>query len=919
MTKQDALGNETLWYYDYMNRNTQAVYANGTSGSYFYDEFGNCTRMSHSVLGDTVTEYDWAGRATKVTEPEGETSETCYDVSGNVTKVTDTYGNSTCYRYDLMNRMTKAEDAEGRYNISYYDASGNLTKEELPGGRSVEYSYNNMNQVARVQSGAGLDQRYWYGRYGMLTLTTSNDQYQYPATGKLAEMGYSNASRVTMWRQYDVDLDEGEFFIENSHFLDDEDHRIWDHQRRFYLSKAGWRTKIEDFYEQGEWDGDAEEWVDPGDPVHLTSTRETLLLYDDDGLLTKTDYPSINDVERFYNAAGNLTKATDSVNTLEYTYDSMGNLVTKFMLYDTNVISKYITYEHDGAGRVTKVNTPDGESTCYLYSPATRLSRITGYGGYTRAVFYYDSGGRVTKRTSGNDVSVAYLYDKTGRVTSLTNSKSDSTVISRFNYVFNEDGVVTKCDISGSAYTSASLVYDYDDAYQLTKETRTGGSSYTLAFTYDARGNRLTKVLDAATTGYAYDYFDRMTKYDTTEIGWDYWGNITSVGSHSYSWDESDHLTKFDHATDNTRDTEYYYLPGSWQRYKRVQDGETEYFIYNGDNVVMVYDGNGAVVDRYTYGGLDGALSMMHDGTSYYYNDDALGSARNVTDADEDTENTYGYYAFGDTLSGATSENVYNVRRFTGRDYEPGGILDIHYMRHRYYIAQLGIFAGRDIMGADYFRGWGYASNNPLMFTDPYGLGFWDWLGTGKWNATQEDWEGSTLGQFFASDIYHGDNDPVWGNLTFGAKGTFGVGAVLGGQASGGVDLIYFPKTGEVATYGFVGVGENVAAQLGPSGSLSFTGGQTYGLNYAQDYEGGFFDVGVLGGCPITHEITFGPGVGKTWNKDHSVEGYYGGGTIGWGRNYGGVYGEVQGYKHLGSFYLPFKLPSKNPFSWLGL
>lgn len=35
--------------------------------------------------------------------------------------------------------------------------------------------------------------------------------------------------------------------------------------------------------------------------------------------------------------------------------------------------------------------------------------------------------------------------------------------------------------------------YAFDDAYQLTEETRTGSNPYSLSYTYDATGNRLTK------------------------------------------------------------------------------------------------------------------------------------------------------------------------------------------------------------------------------------------------------------------------------------------------------------------------------------------------------------------------------------------------------------------------------------------
>jgi len=103
--------------------------------------------------------------------------------------------------------------------------------------------------------------------------------------------------------------------------------------------------------------------------------------------------------------------------------------------------------------------------------------------------------------------------------------------------------------ISGSAYSSADVAYDYDGAYQLTKETRTDGDAYTQSFWYDCAGNRTKKTIGGTPTEYEYDYIDRMTTAGGTTLDWDYWGNMTAADSHAYSWDDVDHLTKFDHET----------------------------------------------------------------------------------------------------------------------------------------------------------------------------------------------------------------------------------------------------------------------------------------------------------------------------------------------------------------------------------
>jgi RHS repeat-associated protein len=124
---------------------------------------------------------------------------------------------------------------------------------------------------------------------------------------------------------------------------------------------------------------------------------------------------------------------------------------------------------------------------------------------------------------------------------------------------------------------------------------------------------------------------------------------------------------------------------------------------------------------------LDENLSMTRGGNAYYYMGDGpprrvnLGSVRNIVESDEDVANTYDYYGFGDYL--AASETVTSPYRYTGREYETGGVASPYYYRNRYYTAALGIFASRDAMWADLAMGWEYVENAPIMYDDPYGPG----------------------------------------------------------------------------------------------------------------------------------------------------------------------------------------------------
>jgi RHS repeat-associated protein len=164
----------------------------------------------------------------------------------------------------------------------------------------------------------------------------------------------------------------------------------------------------------------------------------------------------------------------------------------------------------------------------------------------------------------------------------------------------------------------------------------------------------------------------------------------------------------------------YRRLPGSWKRYKRVQDTTVEYYIYDGPNVVASYASNGDLNARYVTPGLDENLSVTRGGNTYYYMTDGLGSVRNVVESDEDTANTYDYYAFGDSL-GTQTQGVTNPFRYTAREYESGSVLDAYYYRNRYYLSALGIFASRDAVRADGHRGWGYVQAAPTLFADPFG------------------------------------------------------------------------------------------------------------------------------------------------------------------------------------------------------
>jgi RHS repeat-associated protein len=109
---------------------------------------------------------------------------------------------------------------------------------------------------------------------------------------------------------------------------------------------------------------------------------------------------------------------------------------------------------------------------------------------------------------------------------------------------------------------------------------------------------------------------------------------------------------------------------------------------------------------------------MTASGSTCYYLSDALGSIRQVLDADQATQNSYDYEAFG-SVYGSPTENLTQPFRFTGRDWD--GEASLYYYRARMYDAGAGRFRIRDRVlsaGSPYV----YVGGNPLGNLDPLGL-----------------------------------------------------------------------------------------------------------------------------------------------------------------------------------------------------
>ena len=128
--------------------------------------------------------------------------------------------------------------------------------------------------------------------------------------------------------------------------------------------------------------------------------------------------------------------------------------------------------------------------------------------------------------------------------------------------------------------------------------------------------------------------------------------------------------------SDSTKTTFKY--NGAGERLRKQDSGGTIKYVYDMDKVVLERDAQDTTVAGYTHegGGLYYDLISMKRTNSYYCLFDGLGSATEVVDSSENTQNSCRYEAFGESL--VSSGTRVNNLRFVGNlgHHKEGGRRD---------------------------------------------------------------------------------------------------------------------------------------------------------------------------------------------------------------------------------------------------
>ena len=296
---------------------------------------------------------------------------------------------------------------------------------------------------------------------------------------------------------------------------------------------------------------------------------------------------------------------------------------------------------------------------------------------------------------------------------------------------------------------AVSTDYVYDSINRLVSETKTaGGSSLsTIYYSYDLAGNRTAVIKNGSTNTYTLGIGNRLASWGTNgSAQYDIAGNTTNLVSNdafqrSLSWDSRYRLKSVKSA--ESVEVSYTY-DVSGRRTARIENGVTNLFVYNGNQIVADLDGDGNVLRTYTWGsGIDNLLALTTYSTTatntYYPIKDHQNSILALVDGTGSVVETYQYDAYGNpTIYDASGSEILNQTSqignrylFQGREYN--SITHLYYFRARYYNPETATWLSKDPIGISAgLNLYTFCGNNPVMFVDPYGeswAGFWGGVG----------------------------------------------------------------------------------------------------------------------------------------------------------------------------------------------
>ncbi len=680
-TVTDALGRTTV--YQYVNKQgykkpTAVIDPAGNLTQYAYD--GNYALAAQTDALGRTTQYvnDAKGNVVALTDAGGGRSSTDYDPLYSLpTLQVDPLNHTTVLSYDVQGDLIRVQDPMGGITRMSYDTMGHVAARLDPLSHETDYAYQTNNgALASVTDPLARTTNMTTDPLSQVTLNTD-------PSGKPTHYEYDLAGNVTKVTDALGHVTRYTYAPGRSTKLLATVTDANGHATTFGYDAQGRVTSVTNALGQTK----TSQYDAKGNLVQTTNARGQVTTYTYDALdrLTRKTMPE-GQINYSYDAAGNLLTASHyNGSSIANTYDALNRLTQQVQTLP-NGYAATIGYSYDAAGNRTSMTTPWGNFS-YAYDANNRLIKLTNPQNRV-FTFAYDAAGRRTQLNYPNGVQTSYTYDSAGQVLSINAKRtSDQVVVSSVAYTYDAAGNRTSMTDWEGTHS-----YGYDDLHRLTSAQHPATTVLPVAsetFSYDGVGNRLA---DAQIGGYTYDAANRLIQNNRFAYAYDADGNLTSKTEKAtnltttYGFDSKNTLVGTT-LPDGTQWAYKYDVTG-----RRVNKssgtaiGSTSAYIHDGPNVLAVLDDANNAVGVFTNElNIDGHLTIHElSGADYSYHTDDIGSIISLVDSSGAPFEKIDYLSFGLPLilsqTGVqTASALINLFLFTGEQFDS----ETHYYFYR--------------------------------------------------------------------------------------------------------------------------------------------------------------------------------------------------------------------------------------------
>lgn len=503
----DPVGRETVFEYAPNGVDVLLVKqkAGESGGQPVWETLASYTYEAGTPPHKPTTVTDGAGRTTRYTySPSGQVR-TIENANGNV--VTLTYetdptkpgydrlisitgsspdGNRS-FTYDSHDRVRTVTDADGYTLTIDYDSLDRTRLVTHPDGTFEQFEYDDHSLVAsRDREGRWTRHQYNKLRERVLTRDPAQQvtQFQWCRCGLLRRL-VDGAGNITEWDR-------------------DEQGRL---ARKTYAD-GSFTTYGYDF---------SGRLVTQVDPMGRLKKYEYTL----DDRVAKVDYSDTTtpDITFTYDPwFGRIKSRVDGIGTTTYGYQPYNGATPgagQVAYIDGPFPDDTLKHTYDALGKLQKMEIVDDAtrsvasySEAYTFDARDRLTRIdNGLGAITYG--YVGQSDRPSVVDFPNGAQTTYDYHQVEgdlllkQIKHLTSGPASRSVISQFDYTYNEDGTIDTWSIGRGQAGTTTWTFGYDEARQLTEGKRRDASQTLLQserYGYDEAGNRNQVVTGEADT-----------------------------------------------------------------------------------------------------------------------------------------------------------------------------------------------------------------------------------------------------------------------------------------------------------------------------------------------------------------------------------------------------------------------------------